>query len=133
MHIFKDHYENVDFLKNQSHSFLGWVMPLLTQEYVPAEQYLYYETDIITDIYFMTHGVAGFVLPFRKNIVYIELNKGDCFGEIDFAISAEQSNMTVKGMFESLAVSSKPLHPIRHFTVQAVENSTLLAISILNL
>jgi hypothetical protein len=28
------------------------------------------------------------VLPFKKNIVYIEVSKGDQFGEIDFVVAA---------------------------------------------
>ena len=40
------------------------------------------------EVYFLTKGSAGFVLPFKQNIVYIEAEVGTHFGEIDFVIAA---------------------------------------------
>jgi hypothetical protein len=59
------------------------------------DQYLYYETDHIVEIYFVQEGMAGFVLPFTKNIVYITIRKSDYFGEIDFVVSAKENNVEV--------------------------------------
>ena len=71
-------------------NFLGMVCPLLKEEYILVEQYLYYETDLINDIYFMSTGTAGFILPLKYNKVYIEINAGDHFGEIDVLIAARE-------------------------------------------
>ena len=64
MYIYKDSYEKIDFLRDQSENFLAWICPLLQQVYIPIDQYLYYETDHIVEIYFVQEGMAGFVLPF---------------------------------------------------------------------
>ena len=77
MYLYKPLYTAVTYLSKQGESFLGWVCPLLKQSFIPIEQYIYYETDQITEIYFLTKGNAGFVLPFKRNIVYIEIEKGD--------------------------------------------------------
>ena len=31
----------------------------------------------------MTNGGAGFVIPFKSNIIYVEINSGDDFGQAD--------------------------------------------------
>lgn len=74
MILYKEQYGNVRFLRNMDENFLGWVCPLLKQEFVLVEQYIYYETDLINDVYFMPSGTAGFVLPLKCNKVYIEIN-----------------------------------------------------------
>lgn len=90
MYLYKSAWDKVDFLKQmQSENFLAWICPLLTQVFIPMDMYVYYETDVINEVYFQTKGFAGFVLPFKQNIVYIEINDGDQFGEIDFDASAK--------------------------------------------
>ena len=74
IYIFKNSYEKIPYLNQQSESFLGWICPLLKQNYIPIEQYIYYETDQTEEIFFLSKGTAGFVLPFKKNIVYLEIN-----------------------------------------------------------
>lgn len=38
MYLYKDAYDNVDFLKhNQSENFLAWICPLLTQIFIPMD------------------------------------------------------------------------------------------------
>ena len=71
--------------------------------YIPTEQYIYYETDQIVEIFFLIKGLAGFVLPFKKNIVYIEVNQGDFFGELDFVIAADEKSMMVEEMIANLS------------------------------
>lgn len=44
------------------------------------EQFVFFEGDDITCIYFMVHGDAGFVLPRHQNLMYIRLNTGLYFG-----------------------------------------------------
>ena len=56
MYIYSSKYECIDYLRDQSEQFLSWICPLLRQEYCPMDQYLYYETDQIVEIYFLTNG-----------------------------------------------------------------------------
>jgi len=89
MYIFKDAYEQIDFLNSGSENFLAWICPLLQQQYLASDQIIYYESDIISEIYFLLNGLAGFVIPYHRNVVYIEIEKGDRFGDIDFIASAK--------------------------------------------
>jgi hypothetical protein len=53
MYLYRDAYENVEFLNNEkSENFLAWICPLLTQIFIPMDQYVYYETDLIHEVYF---------------------------------------------------------------------------------
>ena len=83
-------------------NFLGWVCPLLRQNYLPIDTVVFYETDVIEDIYFLTLGNAGFVLPMQDNIVYIEVQVGDLFGQLDITLIAIQRQMDVQEMFDQL-------------------------------
>ena len=49
----------------------------MKQSFMPIEQYIYYESDNIEDIFFLVKGSCGYVLPFKKNVVYIEIEPGD--------------------------------------------------------
>ncbi len=89
--------------------------PLLKQCFIPIEQYIYYETDQITEVYFLTKGNAGFVLPLKQNIVYIEIEKGNKFGEIDFVLASGSRNFTVEEMVENLNMID--FNMVRQFTV----------------
>ena len=102
MVIYQNKYESVHFLKDQSELFLGWICPLLKQEYCPMDQYLYYETDQIVEIYFLTKGQCGFVLPLFKNMVYINMSKGDYFGEIDFVFEAKKNHLEINEMIYNI-------------------------------
>jgi len=53
---------------------------MLKANHHAVDHYIYYETDIIDSIHFLTKGKAGYVLPIRKNIVFVEVESGDDFG-----------------------------------------------------
>ena len=38
-------------------------------------------------------GKAGFVLPFRRNVVFVEIEQGDDFGQIDILSSAHDNHV----------------------------------------
>jgi hypothetical protein len=52
MYIYKDAYSTIHFLNNSSDSFISWICPLLDQSYHQADEILYYQGDIINQIYF---------------------------------------------------------------------------------
>lgn len=64
------------------------------------DQYIFYETDQIVEVYFQINGYSAFVLPFQHNIVYIAITQGEIFGEIDFIISAREQGMEVEEMID---------------------------------
>ena len=66
------------------------------------DQYVYYETDLINEVYFQSKGYAGFALPFRNNIIYIEIHNGNQFGEIDFVASAKECGISVHEIFDRI-------------------------------
>lgn len=77
-------YKKIDFLKNNSsESFLAWICPLLKPEIISPLDYVYFEGDNVTCMYFLKHGECGFVLPRHSNIKYIEIKSGNFFGIID--------------------------------------------------
>lgn len=58
---------------------------------MPYEEFIYNDTDSIEDIFFLVRGSAAFVIPSLDNIVYIEIEPGDKFGEIDIQYACLQS------------------------------------------
>ena len=87
---------------------------------------------MINEIYFLTSGSAGFVLPLVKNVAYIEVNQGDFFGEIDLVFAAQDKVMSIDEMIEYLSIQND-FNLQRVFTVQAIEDCTLLSLSMQNL
>ena len=78
--IYEKTYDQIHYLKNKSETFLSWICPMLKANHHAVDHYIYYETDIIDSIHFLTKGKAGYVLPIRKNIVFVEVESGDDFG-----------------------------------------------------
>ena len=82
------------------------------------DQYVYYETDPINEIFFLTQGFAGFVLPFQSNVVYIEILNGNQFGEIDFEACVKANNMdSLSKMFDHI---NEKINLMRQFTIQSI-------------
>jgi hypothetical protein len=77
-------YSKVKFLKNNSsESFLAWICPLIKAEFFNKQEYIYFDGDEVSCIYFLKHGSCGFVLPRHSNIKYININTGATFGIVD--------------------------------------------------
>jgi len=70
-------------------------------------------------------------LPFQENVVYIEINNGDYFGEIDLVVASSEHMVEVEEMFETMKSSN--FNIVRQFTVQAIEDTMLMTISMPNL
>ena len=70
-------------------------------------------------------------MPFKENIVYIEINNADTFGDIDFVVASGDQEMNIEEMFEN--INTVTFNMVRQFTVQALENTTLLTLSIKNI
>ena len=133
MAIYEERYMSVKYIREMNnYNFIAWICPLLKPLNVPIDQYIYQESDRITDIYFVVGGWCGFVLPFKQPMVYIEVNKGEFFGEVDITKSAYEANKTFTQMVET-SYENGMSNLEREFTVQAIENSSFLTFSLQNL
>jgi len=90
----------------------------MSEIFVPMDMYIYYETDPIQEIYFLMTGFAGFVLPFQTNIVFIEIQPGDKFGEIDYLSSVTQNKNKCNSVEELINyIHNEKLVLVRQFTI----------------
>lgn len=81
--IYKATYEKIVFLKNKKPNFITWICPMLKTINFQQDSYIYYEEDLVDSIFFLSKGAAGYVLPSHGNIVYVEIDEGDDFGQSD--------------------------------------------------
>ena len=86
-------YKKIDCFKGRSSAFIAWICPLLRPEQYPSNQYIFFEGDDITTLYFLIKGKAGFVLPKYKNTTFIEIVIGAHFGIIDIVGSILQAKL----------------------------------------
>lgn len=82
-YIYEGTYKNLHFLKEKSGPFIAWFCPLLKGQVSNSEEYVHFEGDDITDIYFLKKGGCGYVLPKYENIMYVKITQGYSFGFID--------------------------------------------------
>ena len=74
----------VKFFRRKEPHFIAFVAPLLKPIKVEKDQYIYKEGDPIDEIYFLVTGQAGYALQEYKDAIYVIIDKGYYFGEIDF-------------------------------------------------
>lgn len=72
-------------------------------------------------------GSAAFVLPFFKNVSYIEIDEGDHFGVMDIIGSTQEENIDTNEWYSKKQILK------RQFTIQAKLDSEVLILPILNL
>jgi hypothetical protein len=75
----------------------------------------------------MMIGSAAFVLPFFKNVSYIEIDEGDHFGVMDIIGSTQEENIDTNEWYSKKQILK------RQFTIQAKLDSEVLILPILNL
>lgn len=69
--IFEKTFKQILFFRSRPLSFVAWICPLLKPLVKLNDQYIFFEDDDITCIYFFKNGVAGYVLPRHYNLMYI--------------------------------------------------------------
>ena len=128
LHIHERTYKKIHCFKGRSSAFIAWICPLLKPFPCPENQYVFFEGDDVTNIFFLVKGKAGFVLPKYKNATYIEVEVGAHFGIIDIVGSILQSKQDLENW-----IGHKDLLQ-RQFTVMALceSESRCLMISDLN-
>jgi hypothetical protein len=67
---------------------MAWVCPQLKTLFFDQRDYICFEKDEISSIYFLKRGSCGFVLPEFSNIKYIDIDLGATFGIIDIVGNA---------------------------------------------
>lgn len=95
LYLYRDQYQKCTYLNELEGDFLAWICPLLEHTYIPIDQYIYYEADLVEEIFFLTDGNCGFVIPLKDNIVYIEIEEGDTFGQLDIVLTAIQNQVDI--------------------------------------
>lgn len=78
--VFEKTFKELEFFKGRPLTYIAWVCPLLKPLIKSEEQYIYYEEDDVSCIYFFLRGKAGYVLPRHKNLVFCKLTNGYHFG-----------------------------------------------------
>lgn len=121
--IYKNTYNKIVFFRGKDINFITWVCPMLRSHMFQQDSQIYYETDPADSIYFLVSGAAGFVLPFRRNIVYVEVDTGDEIGQEDLVEFSQEQDCDILTILEENAKVK------RTFTVQALVNCELLALT----
>ena len=126
MHLYNEQYIKCPFFSKQDDAFLSWVCPQFRHLFVPIDQIIFYEGDLLEEIFFLTKGCAGFILPYVHNLCYIEIEVGDAFGHLDILLSAQSNKelgsvITCNQMFENID---------RQFTVQAICTVEMLTLPV---
>lgn len=83
VHIYETLYKEVDFLKEKSEIFISWICPMMKGSVATPNEYIFYEGDDITKIYFIRTNFCYYVLPKYQNARYIRISSGQYFGIID--------------------------------------------------
>ena len=73
IHIFKDLYNNVDFLRGKTTQFITWICPLLKTRVSGPFECIYYEGDQLNEVYFLKSGQCNYTLPKFSNCPYIRI------------------------------------------------------------
>ena len=89
-------YRTIHIFKGRTSAFIAWICPLLKPVPFPNKQYIFFEGDDVTSIFFLAKGKAGFVLPKYKNTTYIEIPLGAHFGIIDIVGSVLHAKMDLE-------------------------------------
>jgi hypothetical protein len=82
-HLYKDISRRLQFLNGKSPGFIAWVCPLFKFITFEMDQYIYFEGDDVSSIYFMKRGSCGFVLPKHDNLKFLGAKDGNVVGISD--------------------------------------------------
>lgn len=100
------------FFQEQPPHFIAFIGPLLKPLRIEKNNYIYKENDPIEEIFFLIKGKAGLVHKDLKDSIFLIIDEGYYFGEIDFVLNKNGR---------------------RGFTCKALEDSDLLTLNKLDL
>ena len=84
IHIYRDFYENVEFLKDRSPQFISWICPILKVRVASPQETIYYENEALSNVYFLKSGPCNYVLPAYNSEPFLRIEPNTSFGLIDF-------------------------------------------------
>lgn len=133
MFIFERTFKQINFFKNKPLRFIAWICPLLRPLIKAVDQYIFFEKEEMTCIYFYRKGKAGYVLPRQNNMTYVELNRGYHFGVSCIAGSfIDRSDWSMDNIIDRWIITYRD--SLRHqFTVQCQDQCEMLTLSISDL
>lgn len=118
----------INFFGGKSTSFLAWICPLLKAQYVPENEYIYFEGDQVEGIFFIKQGEISFVLPKHSNTRYIELKDGHHFGINDIVGSILQNDeLEFDNWFSNIEKIK------RNFNVMSTADTNIMMLTVLDL
>lgn len=107
---------------------MSWVGHRLTPRIISDEQYLYQETDQITEIFFCMHGKVAFILPRYNNAGYYWAIRGDIFGLEDAIYNNHKAeveitveHMTQKRFYRERRFSTMSINMVEAMTLNVSE------------
>lgn len=109
------------------HNFVAWICPKLKLASILQDQYVYVEDDQIESIYFLSKGGAGYVIPSKRNVVYLEVNEGDDFGQLDIMSCSVDHQLSITDILKSTEAL------IRQFSVQALSDIEVFSLDLISL
>lgn len=127
MFVYEKIYKKVVYLQQRSSSFIAWICPTLMPIFQLAHEYIYFEGDDISYIYFLNEGECGLVLPRHNNVMYVKFELGCTFGLIDIIGSVMKHGIDFDEWMQY------PEKMKRQFTVRSQTNCELLTISVKDL
>ena len=151
MHIYKDFYNNTDFLKGKRELFISWICPILKSCCSAPSETIYYENEPALGVYFLkSKNPCHYVLPGFANSPFLRIVTHTSFGITEFASRILTRHTSGTGEIKISVVGRNRNHEqsefslidenhdaymferlIRNFTVQAAdeEYTELLMIS----
>lgn len=128
IYIYEQTYQKILFFGGKSTSFIAWICPLLKPQFVPENDYIYFEGDQVEGVFFIKRGNVSFVLPKHSNTRYINLTDGHHFGIIDIVGSILQND---NFQFDDWVTHQDKIK--RNFTVMATGDSDIMMLSLQDL
>jgi len=126
--IHKDLESSFTFFKRQPEkNFLPWVGHRLTPRMFQEEQYIYQETESISEVFFCCQGKIAYVLPRYDNACYYVAVKGDIFGLEDVIYNAHQLH---GGVSDLKVMQKRKFYGDRRFSTMSLNISEALALSV---
>ena len=71
------------------------------------------------------------MIPFDNNVVYIQIENGDQFGDLDLVASIREARCQLKDMLQNNADCT--INLVRYFTVQALQDTLLMKMNLSNM
>ena len=101
--------KSIKFFQHKQPHFIAFVVPMLRPMKVESGSYIYKEGDPIDEIYFLVSGQAGYALSNFGNSVYLIIDQGYYFGEIDFIAQSELSDNTGERQFATRSIADSDI------------------------